>query len=73
MALINAALRQSGHPQTAQDVAQAVFIALARKADRLPRGTVLSGWLFLRHAVRLRQPRAGGIPPSTPRTGGRQS
>ena len=40
------ALRQAGNPHTAQDVTQAVFIALARKAGKIPRGTILSGWLF---------------------------
>jgi RNA polymerase sigma factor (sigma-70 family) len=40
------ALRQGGNPQTAEDVTQAVFIALAQKANRIPRGTILSGWLF---------------------------
>jgi DNA-directed RNA polymerase specialized sigma24 family protein len=40
------ALRQIGNPQLAQDISQAVFILLARRAGGLPRGTVLSGWLF---------------------------
>jgi uncharacterized protein (TIGR03435 family) len=42
----HAALRQAGNPHTAEEVTQAVFIALAQKADRIPRGTILSGWLF---------------------------
>jgi len=40
------ALRQTGDAQLAQDVAQAVFTLLARKAGSLRRGAVLSGWLF---------------------------
>ena len=42
----HAALRQLGNPHAAQEVTQAVFIALAQKAGRIPRGVVLSGWLF---------------------------
>jgi RNA polymerase sigma factor (sigma-70 family) len=40
------ALRFTGNPHHAEEITQAVFIILARKAGGLRRGTVLSGWLY---------------------------
>jgi uncharacterized protein (TIGR03435 family) len=45
------ALRHSGNPHHAEEITQAVFIILARKARSLPRRTMLSGWLY--HTARL--------------------
>jgi RNA polymerase sigma factor (sigma-70 family) len=39
------ALRHIGSPHAAEEITQAVFIVLARKAKRLSAKTILSGWL----------------------------
>jgi RNA polymerase sigma factor (sigma-70 family) len=45
------ALRHTTNPHHAEEITQAVFIILARRAGSLGRQTVLSGWLY--HAARL--------------------
>ena len=47
----SAALRKTGNPAAAEEMTQAVFIILARKANGLLRHTALSGWLY--QAARL--------------------
>ena len=42
----HAALQRTGRPHTAEEIPQAVFTALAWKADRISKSTVLSGWLL---------------------------
>ncbi len=45
------ALRHTHNPNEAEEIAQAVFVILAKKARKLDRRVVLSGWLY--HAARL--------------------
>ena len=45
------AFRQTNNSQHAEEITQAVFIILARKASSLGRKTILSGWLY--HTARL--------------------
>ena len=45
------ALRHTGNPHAAEEIAQAVFVILARKARSLSKSVILSGWLY--HAARL--------------------
>jgi len=45
------ALRRTDNPHQAEEITQAVFILLARKADSLGQKVVLGGWLY--HTARL--------------------
>lgn len=61
----SAAARKTGNLHAAEEITQAVFIILAKKAGSLREGTILSGWLyqttrltaanFLRHEIRRGQ------------------
>src|SRR5215510_763059 len=42
----SAALRRTDNPGAAEEITQAVFLILARKAKSLGPKTVLSGWLY---------------------------
>jgi DNA-directed RNA polymerase specialized sigma24 family protein len=52
------ALHRVGNPHHAEEITQAVFIILARKAARLRHGRALSSWLF--ETTRLTAPTLSG-------------
>ena len=62
-----AAVRRTGDHQAAEDVFQATFLALARRAGRLHGRTSLSGWLYT-VAVRLARRAARSDPTRRPLT-----
>ena len=68
--IYSVALRQVRDPHLAQEVAQAVFIILARKAGSLGSKTILSGWLFRTAQYASADALKTRTPPTAPRTGG---
>ncbi len=42
----SAALRHTNNPHQAEEITQAVFVILAKKAAHLRKGVILSGWLY---------------------------
>jgi RNA polymerase sigma factor (sigma-70 family) len=44
--VFSVAMRQTQNAQLAEEVTQAVFVALAEKAATMPKNTIVTGWLF---------------------------
>ena len=64
------ALRRTRDPHLAEEITQAVFVILARKAGSLGDKTILSGWLCRTARLRRRQCAENSTSPPAPRTGG---
>src|SRR6266511_565573 len=61
----SSALRRTGDAAQAAEVTRAVFLVLARRARKLPKNTVMAGWLFhvtavARRKIKGKPRRAGG-------------